>query len=647
MGFVVFFFSLVSYLRIAPLPAATTKSPSLIYDANGKVFDQLGSGPLRESVVLNRLPHAVVLATLVAEDRSFYQHFGFSLRGILRALWNNLRHGGIVEGASTITQQLARNLYLDHQRTWWRKLREAIYTLQLEIQLDKEKLLEMYLSTVYYGQGAYGINRAANIYFGKSVYDITLAESAFLASLPRGPLHYSPYQHWQRIHSRQQYILSLMEKYHMVSPQQVREACLEKLNLKFTPVSHGSPASYVRGPILTQVTRLLGLNEEAVSQGGLRIYTTIDERLQRKAESIVANYIEKYGGLQGALVAVDPRVGATRVLVGGRDPVKAPYHRVFARRQPGSTFKSFLYLLALEKGFTPVTQMDSVPTVFSYEGGSYQPANYQHRYANRPITMREAIAHSDNIYAVNTYFRLGGEESIDFARRLGIVSPIQPTPSLALGSYGVTPWELTEAYTTVAAQGIHRPLQLITRVEDALGRVLYSVRPQQERVVSEQNAYVLTKLLGSVFHPGGTAYAIADQVPDHVAAKTGSTPWDGWLAGFTPGMVATTWVGYDHNEPVTAEHIQLGQHIWADFMRYATHQEEPVAFSPPAGVKRVWIDARTGKQATPYCPHTYMEYFVEGTEPKQMCLLHTHPSVNRGEKPLWETLRDFWRDVFQ
>jgi membrane peptidoglycan carboxypeptidase len=384
------------------------------------------------------------------------------------------------------------------------------------------------------------------------------------------------------------------------------------------------------------------MDESLVRHGGLKIYTTLNADMQRAAEQSVRKYTKEIAGLQGALMSIDPHTGYIKAMVGGKDYRSSQYNRVFAKRQPGSSFKPVLYLSALENGFTPLTRIMSQPTSFQFGGQVYRPANYHDQYANRPITLREAIARSDNIYAVSTAIQIGLNKEIEAARRLGVNSLMTPTPSLALGSYAVTPFEMAQAYATIASGGIRHPLIGITKVLDPFGRLIIETKTEPLRVASPAHTFVLTKLMESVFAPGGTGFRVHQVFPRPAAGKTGTTDWDSWLSGFTPDLATTVWVGYDRGQELPHEQARLTQYIWANYMQQATLHQPVRIFTMPPGVKAVYVDTDTGYLATPKCKHTQLEYFVSGTEPTQTCPEHSVPKPNTQEPSLLDRIMDWF-----
>ncbi|MXQ53034.1 transglycosylase domain-containing protein [Shimazuella alba] len=623
-----FLLVLVLYLKSKPLPPPDIGASSMIYDDQDKLMDRIDNGELREPVHLSKIPTALIQATLAVEDKNFYHHFGFSIKGILRASLANLKAGRVTQGASTITQQLARNLYLTHDRTWSRKIKEALLTVQLELHYSKAEILEMYLNKIYYGNGAYGINRAAQVYFHQPVEKLSLAQCAFLVGIPRGPAYYSPYEHFHRAKERQQIILRLMAENHMITKQSAKQAIQAKLAIVSPTKLESQKGNYFRDYVIRTAVNQYGLDESWVRSGGLKIYTTLNQEMQKDAEKAVSTSLKNHPDLQSSLLSVDPKTGHIKAMVGGRKYQSSPYNRVFAQRQPGSSFKPILYLSALEHGFTPITKIMSQPTTFTYGNNVYQPKNYQQNYANRPITLREAIAKSDNIYAVTTQFQIGMDKELEMAKRLGITSDLSATPSLALGSYPVTPFEMTGAYTAFAANGKRQALFGIRKIVTSDGVTIVSNEPKSTPVTTPANAFLLTNLLSSVFQSGGTGHRVKQMFSGAIAGKTGTTNRDGWLIGYNPNLLTTVWVGYDKGRALPHDEAKLSQYIWGRYMRNVSSYHPLGMFSIPAGVKAVYIDEQSGYVANENCPQKTMEYFVDGTEPTIPC-----PSQNPIDQP--------------
>ncbi|GAB7387860.1 PBP1A family penicillin-binding protein [Bacillaceae bacterium] len=640
---------LVLWLRSQPLPPLSVQETTTIYAADGQVIDTLHGGENRVTVPLAKIPKHLQQATIAVEDRHFYDHFGFDFKGIARAALVDLQRLELVQGASTITQQLARNLYLTLDKNWKRKIQEALLTIQLEIKYTKDEILEKYLNEIYYGHSAYGVQAAAQTYFGKDASALSLAESAMLAGIPKGPAYYSPLIDFQAAKARQWDVLQAMVKNGYITQEEANRAYQEKLTFQSEQERSRSPvAPYFRDYVIQVAKEEYGLPEERIKQGGLKIYTTLDVTMQAKAEAAVAQYLPKDRPLQAALVAIEPQTGKIRAMVGGRDYAQSQYNRAFAKRQPGSSFKPLLYLAALQNGFTPLTRIKSEPTAFTYGNDQiYVPSNFGDRYSYTFITLQHALKVSDNIYAVKTHMSIGEEKLVEMAQKLGIASKLEPVPSLALGTYPVSPLEMAGAYAAIANSGQLVKPHVITKITDSAGNVLVEAKPEVRQVVDPAHAFVLTQMMQGVFAEGGTAHRVAHLLKRPVAGKTGTTDWDAWLSGFTPRLAATVWVGYDKGkklDPVADAY--LAAPIWAKFMEEALTGTPPELFPVPEGVTAVYIDPDTDLLATEECPRQELVYFVSGTEPGDYCQAHSPAEKENGPesqdgRSIWEKMKDW------
>ncbi|OUM99284.1 MAG: hypothetical protein BAA02_09135 [Paenibacillaceae bacterium ZCTH02-B3] len=635
--------ALFLYALLVPLPAVPIYQTTTVYSADGQpLYDLHGQGINRRVIPLSEIPKTVIQATIAVEDRSFYQHFGFNPKRMLKAVWVNATSMELNQGASTITQQLARNLYLSHEKTWERKIKEALYALQLEVQLSKEEILSRYLNQIYYGESAYGIQAAAETYFGKNARDLTPAEATLLAGIPKNPTRYSPFRDLDAAKKRQRVVLQSMVEAGYLTPEQMETIAHTPVTLKKKQEKE-TIAPYFLDYILREAQKTYGIDRDLLQNGGLQIFTTLDPAIQKAAEQAVRELMPKQPKLQVALAAIEPSTGAIRALVGGRHYEDSQFNRTLALRQPGSSFKPFLYLAALENGWTTTTLQTSEPTVFTFGSQEYRPRNFADQYANRPITMREAVRTSDNIYAIKTHLELGPEKLVEMARRLGIQRPLQPLPSLALGSEEVTPLEMASAYATIAGQGKRVAPTAIVKITDATGKTLAEARPVRQQVIQPQQAYLITSLLQAPFEPGGTAHRISQRLSRPVAGKTGTTDFDAWMVGFTPQLSTAVWVGYDQPRKLSTAESRIAAVIWADFMERA-HADRPVEpFVPPEGIISAYVDPQTGQLAGPNCPTVSLEVFATGTEPKQICQVHNPQAKPPAQKKEEETPRPPWR----
>lgn len=613
-------------LRAAPLPEESLSNPTEIESSDGgriATWSIAGSGT--HHVTARDVPERLEQATIAVEDANFYRHRAFSIPSMVRATLVDMRHGRVVEGGSTITQQLAKNLFLSPHRTLARKIREALYAIQLEIHESKDTILLQYLNVVYYGQGAYGVGSASEVYFGKPVRELDLAECAMLAGLTKGPSLYSPLTHYRLAKERQQIVLDRMVQCGYISPTEADAAYREPLHfVKNHPPLEVAP--YFTSTVMDELSRRYHLHSEELLQGGATVVTTLDNLLQNAAERAIVSTLPKNSSIQAALVAIDPKTGAIRAMVGGRNFQHSPYNRVLAERQPGSTFKALLYTAALLHHWSPAREVNSQLTTFvrgdRNQRNLYTVHDYGDFYAGRPITLREAIARSDNVYAVTTNVLVGPKTVAETAHAMGITSPLDAYPSLALGVSPTSPLQMATAYATLANGGIRVTPYTVEEIRSEW-------RPRDVRaehitapVLSPQVAFQVTDLLRSVLEPHGTGYGVHNYLHTMAAAKTGTTDTDAWMVGYTPSLVCAVWVGYDNNQPLTVSESHLAAPIWAKFMGTAQDHLPTPWYKPPSGLVQRTVDPLTGALATNLCRTTETDYFQPGSEPVESCPLH-------------------------
>ncbi|WP_078543381.1 transglycosylase domain-containing protein [Litchfieldia alkalitelluris] len=638
-----FITGIIVYAKSKGAPPLAVPQSTLLYAADQSLIGETHYGERRYWVTLDEMNPNVIYATLSIEDRGFYRHHGFAYKRIVAAIIADIKARAKVQGASTITQQYARNLFLSHDKTWNRKITEALYTIRLELNYSKDEILEGYLNTIYYGHGAYGIEAAANYYFGKHAKDLTIGEAALLAGIPKGPSLYSPKINKDAAKNRQKIILSAMYENGYIAEEEIETIFAEKLDYSFgTEMQRPKIAPYFQDEVKKALVRTLKLDQETINTSGLRVYTTLNPELQQIAEETIKETIHKDSEIQVGFVAMDQQSGEVKALVGGKDYDKSPFNRVTqAERQPGSTFKPFLYYAALEKGFTPSTTMRSEVTSFTFDDGRarYTPHNFNNYYANDQITLAQAIALSDNVYAVKTHIFLGEDTLVDTSRKLGITSKLAAVPSLALGTSNVKPIDMARAYSTIANGGFKQEPIFITKVVNHKGEVIYENTPTKEQVLNPNHAYVLTHLLTGIFdeklndYTKVTGSTIADKLTRHYAGKTGTTKTDSWMIGYSPQLLATVWTGYDrdHTIDLTAEKT-YAKEIWSEFMEEAHHDMAVLPFRSPEGVVGVRVNPDNGLLATKECPVTRLTYFVAGTEPTEYCQEHHVEIIEEPEK---------------
>lgn len=534
--------------------------------ANGQVIAARGSDGQR-FVQLSEISPWLVKAVIATEDSRFFHHVGIDPIGLARALVANVTAGGVVSGGSTITQQLAKNLYLTPERSLKRKLQELTLAIWLETKLGKADILTLYLNRVYLGAGAYGVEAAARRYFGKAAKDLTLPESAMIAGLLKAPSALAPTNDLARARERASVVLARMQDEGYVTPEEATAARARPA--KLAPEAD-EIAGYFVDWVLDGLTRHLGKPER-----DLFVYTTLDPGLQAAAEAALAKALARAGARnavgQGAVVVLDES-GAVRAMVGGRSHVESPFNRaVSARRQPGSAFKPFVYLAALESGWRPGNTVDDRP----FRLGDWRPANFDGKYRGK-ITLTEAFAHSVNTTAVRLAQTVGPEAVVKKAHQLGIVSDLQPVPSLALGTSEVTLLELTGAYLPFATGGVRRPLYGVTTVEEESGRELYKMAPTEVRVIAPALAADMRAMMAAVIDGGTGRAARLEGRP--AAGKTGTTQngRDAWFVGFSGDYIAGVWLGNDDNAPMKGVMgSNLPAQIWREVMQATPKPARP------------------------------------------------------------------------
>ncbi|MFC5711573.1 transglycosylase domain-containing protein [Thalassorhabdus alkalitolerans] len=620
----------VLYSLGAGAPPLQVDQTTVFYGEDGSIIGESQGGQQRYWVNVEEISPDLIDATLAIEDRRFYSHKGFDFTRIGAAVAANIKSGSKAQGASTITQQYARNLFLSHDKTWSRKIEEALYALRLEMHYDKEDILEGYVNTIYYGHGAYGIEAASRLYFNKSAVNLTLGEAAMLAAIPKGPTYYSPFLEPERAESRQRTVLAAMEETGMITGTQREEAEQEALPL----VDSATVTDGRTGPFFQDYVRQLLVDEyeldpQLVEEGGLQIYTTLDPVLQEKAENQLAIELPADTEIQGSLVSIDPRSGAVKAMVGGKNYEQSAFNRATqAMRPPGSTFKPFLYYAALENGFTPTTSFVSEESTFPFNDGEdeYSPGNFGNRYADDFITMAEALAVSDNIFAVKSHLFLGPEALMETAKKAGIDSPLSPIPSLALGTENVNLLELTGSYSPFANGGYRIDPYLIEKVTDGEGNVILETETEKVEVFDPSLAYIMTDLMTGMFDPDMDTYttvtgrSVAHMINRPIAGKSGSTPADSWMVGFSPQLLTGVWVGYDDNRSLHhGDEGQFAKRIWARTMNEGLAEELKLSFSRPPDVIEADIDLETGLLGAEACGPSRKVAFLEGTEPIKSC----------------------------
>ncbi len=622
---------------------------TVLYDVHG---DPIKSYYEQDRVIvpLDNIPQHLSDGFIATEDRKFYRHWGLNVFAIAKALTEDILARRIVRGASTITQQLARNLFPTHlpmEQTFSRKIKEAIVAIRIEQHYTKEEILSMYLNQIYFGDGSYGVEAASRRFFGKHASELSLAECALLAGVPRDPGTYSPRRHFDRAKQRQSIVLSSMTEMGMISAEQAAQAKNDTLSI--LRAEQAEVGAYFAEHIRRILEEKYGA--DAIYRDGLKIHTTLDLGLQELAERAIEQNLqamEKRLGfeprdtlpgspgedrgsttdyIQGALIALDPHTGHIKAMVGGRDFLDSNWNRATqARRQPGSAFKIFVYTAAVDNGLTPADIIMDDPIVINMpDSTQWRPKNFTEDYKG-PVTVRHALCKSINIPAIKIAERIGQSTVINYARRMGIESRLRPYMSIALGSFEVTLLEIASGVGVLATSGIRAEPMAITKIETRDGRTLERNIPRKSEAISAQTAFVVNSMLQSVVREG-TAQAIRWRgITRTLAGKTGTTDdyTDAWFIGFSPDLITGVWVGFDQKrsmgEKETGARVALP--IWIDFMTEALKAIPDRPFPEPHGIVRRDICTETGLLATSHCPETRTEVFIGGTETVRFCDLH-------------------------
>ena len=605
-----------------------------IYDDNDEPITELHV-ERRILVPLTQIPQSLRDAILATEDRRFYSHWGIDPIGVARAIVQNYRRGRIVEGGSTITQQLTKVLFLTPDKSLERKLKEAVLALELERRYSKDRILEMYLNQVYFGQGSYGVEAAARTYFGKSVSELTVRESALIAGLPRAPTNYSPFDRPEAAKRRREVVLRRLVEFGTIKDEEAKRLAKTDLGL-IPPERRRTTGQYFIDYV--QQTLEAKYGPDLVLKGGLNVYTTINPTMQLAAEQSLREGLKALAGRaaqtqpvaatgtrpgespEGAVVTVEPQTGYVKAMVGGSDFFRSEFNRaVQAKRQPGSAFKPFIYIAALEAGFTPASQIEDSPVSFAVGGKNNQvwkPENYDRKFRGS-TTLQQALEESVNVVTVKLQERVGLAKTIQVARRLGISSPLDVNLSLALGTSDVSLLEMTSAYGTIANQGVWMPPVAIRYVTDAQGKLLEEHVPEGREALAPETAYVITQMLRGVVERG-TGQA-AKGLGRPVAAKTGTTNdySNAWFVGFTPRLATGVWVGYDRPRSLGKDETgsRVAVPIWVTYMGKVLGDSPKEDFPVPEHVVSMLVDEDPSGE----CLRPVTMAFVKGTESGMAC----------------------------
>jgi len=594
----------------SPLSQIIETPQTQIFASNGQSLITLGE---RKPIPLNMVSQDFINAILATEDHRFFEHHGINKLRTLKGLYITLFKSGRVQGASTITQQLAKNLFFSFEKTYQRKFKELLVALQIEASSTKEEILHAYINQIHFGSGAQGIEKAARVFFGKSALDLNLSEAALLAGLPKSPTNYNPYRHYNLAIKRRDLVLNRMVQVGFISDSEARQAMLTRPGLQ-EKKSDSRTGSYFLDALINELIRQYG--EDVVYHGGIKVFSTIDPRLQSYAEQALKEGLERLDALmginavladdqpQGAVVTIDTGSGAVKAMVGGRDYYTSEFNRaVKTRRQPGSGFKPFLYYAAFKDlGFHPATVMTDRPVLIPVKGSvDWKPKNFNKSYSGDMI-LKKALINSVNTIAAQIVEKIGPDAVNRVAKACGIKSPLQDVYSVALGTSIVTPFEMAASYTVFSTLGVYHEPFYFWRIEDAFGQVIFEHIVQEKRVLDATTTYQVVDMMKSVIERGSGRSIREMGFNRPAAGKTGTTDSynDAWFTGFTPTLCTSVWTGFDKNKKmidINKTGITGGKSaalIWADFMMNALKSEPERDFSIPGTVRFETVDSATG-----------------------------------------------------
>ena len=593
------FFCITTFNLNEQIPEISTIE---LYDNEGNKYLSYSNNKKKSYVRLDNISPYLIDAIISIEDKRFYKHQGIDLIRIIGATFSNIKSGRIVEGGSTITQQYVRTLFLNTEQTLKRKIQEIMISIKFESMYSKEELLEGYLNAIYFDHGIYGVEDASIFYFNKHASELSLIEAAALASIPKGPTIYSPIKNSDNNESRRTLIINEMLKDNKITREDAENALNEALTLiGNNPNDDCENAPFFQDVVITELKNY-PLVSEFIHQG-IKVYTTLDSNLYKKITESISLRIDSET-LETAVYVIEPKTGYVKAIIGGKDYSKSNYNRaIYSLRQPGSTIKPFLYLTALENGFTPVTTFASEPTTFYYNNKSYSPTNFHSIYANMDVSMVYALATSDNIYAMKTHLFLGMDKLSSRLKNFGFSGSIpNDLPSLALGTKEVTVKELCEAYAILANGGIKVSPKIITKITTLDGKLIYEAKTTNTKTAEYDDVYILNEAMTSIFDDGltynirPTGVSLTSLLKHTYSAKSGSTDTDNWMVGYNPDICVVVWTGFDDNkEIVKSADLKSAKYIWADSVEASYYNnKEGNWYETPNNVIGVELNPMTG-----------------------------------------------------
>lgn len=623
---IIIILSLYVYAFITPKFNINTSKSITYYDKYGN--DLFQEREKNDYVELKNISEYVKNSIVSIEDKNFYNHKGFDYLRIAKAMLVNLKSKKLKEGASTISQQYIKNLYLTFDKTWERKIQEALLTLELETHYSKNEILEGYLNTIDFGAGNYGIKEASKYYFNKEPKDLSLAEASIIVGIPKNPSYYNPVTNYENAKERQKNVLISMVKNKYISKDEMNEAINEPLNFyaKNDKVELSS-IYYYRDAVLKELSNIKEIPSSLLDMEGLKIYTNLDKDVQKNLENNIDKEM-KNSSLQVASVVITPSNGKIVALIGGKEYSKSQYNRAYSsKRQVGSTIKPFLYYSALENGFTPSSTFLSERTTFNLGDTMYSPKNAGNIYANKNISMLAAIAYSDNIYAMKTHLFLGTDSLSKITKKVGIKTEVKENASSALGTTEINMIDYSNGFITLANEGKHETPHLIEKITDNNGKILYEYKYSNDYVLNKKYVYILNNLLTSTYnyslinYTSPTLVSISNTLKGKYAAKSGSTKTDYWTVGYNKDYLMLVWAGNDDNSEVKSKDSKITKKIWAKTISTIKDNKNEW-YDIPKGITAAAIDPISGEINS----NGFVCYYEKGSEPNYVDLYNIKDS---------------------
>lgn len=620
ISFTVIILCLYAYAYFSPKITLNSANAIFMYDNQGELIFQTNNN--KKWVNLNDISPDLKDATISIEDKNFYNHFGFDYLRIIKSLYLNVKTKSITAGASTISQQYVKNLYLDFNQTWKRKIEEALLTLNLEVHYTKDEILEGYLNTINYGQGNFGIQSASEYYFDKESKDLTLEEAIMLAGIPKSPENYNPVSNYDKCIKRAKVVAASMYKNNYITKEEYDNLFQNEIPIYGKKKTNNMQTlMYYHDAVISELNSIKNVPKDLIKSGGLKVYTNLDINTQKKLDETFIQYKEK-DNVELASIITTPKDGKIIALAGGYNYAKSQFNRATqAKRQVGSTIKPFLYYAALNNNMTEASTFKSEVTSFVFGNGeNYSPKNYSNTYANKDITMAAALAYSDNIYAVKTHLFLGEDELVKTLKYAGLKTKLNPNPSLALGAEDINLLDYAEAYNTLANYGTHNELYLIERIEDNKGNLIYQHKDKSEEVLNKDNIYILNEMMTNTYNPifndymSPTILSLNSRLTKKYAIKSGTTNSDYLIVGYNPDIFMMVWAGNDYNENASSKYSSIIKNIWCDNVEYYLKDKETSWYEPSDNIVAMPLDAITGEY-NPNSDKNTLFYFKKGSEP--------------------------------